>query len=62
MQTAPLGLVEPRMKPEPLTVTDVVGGPEVGEKTTLGVTLKMLYVAVWVGSTVPAMVKVPVEV
>jgi hypothetical protein len=50
------------MKPEPLTVTDVEGGPEVGEKTTLGVTLKVLYVAVWAGSTVPAMVKVPVVV
>jgi len=42
VQAAPLGLVEPRKKPEPVTVTDVPGDPEVGEKTTLGTTVNVL--------------------
>jgi hypothetical protein len=35
-------LVEARMKPEPVTVTDVPGGPEVGERTIAGTTLNVV--------------------
>jgi len=33
--------VEPRLKPEPVTVTDVPADPEVGERTILGMTVNV---------------------